>query len=243
MNDNLCCLYPAYGAMVKALPRNAAQLDGMAEELLVQAVIPFFKQPQTKPVTAQQFNQWFNNLNGLEGLDDLDGFKKKLKKLSKRVVSAHKKVGKALTSKKLIKPFAYAVGAATGTIGLVAKADQLRNQQRKARAQAKAAQADSQEPIYQEPVQPVDFSQSFAPMSQSFMPSTPPDYSAMPQIPQAAPVMPTKPMFDPVTRLQQPTEQGRIVGVNGGAIMDSIKTNPVPWAIGAGVLVLLIAKK
>lgn len=221
MNSNLCCLYPAYGAMVHALPNDAQHLNGLAEELIIQTVIPFFKAAPVKPVTERQFNGWINQLNGLDGLDDLDGLKKKLKKVAKKVVQAHKKVAKALTSKKLARPFAYAIGAATGTIGLVAKAEQM--------------------PVFEQPTfeQP-SFNQGFMPNSApSFMPQSQPQYTPSMSVQQ--PINYTQ----PVQRLEQPDdqEQGRIVGLNTQGIMDSIKANPLPWAVGAGVLVLLVTRR
>jgi hypothetical protein len=157
MNRTLCYCSPAYGAMMHALPRDASALKRMTEKQMFDQASPWVN--RVPPQTEHQLDTWTvkavnptaTGLGDLGDLAELSGLKKKLKKVAKKVTSSvkkvakkvvavHKKVGKALTSKKLAKPFAFVLGAATGTLPAMMKLNTLRE---KVRATKKAAQAQT----------------------------------------------------------------------------------------------------
>lgn len=257
MNEQfLDCL--CYGAMMHALPRNKTALKNLTDEQLKARFMPWMG--KVPPQSEQKLNNWLassinpnttqaHQLADLSELAELDGLGKKLKKLAKKVVAPIKKIAvdplkkafKKLEDNKIVKkiarPLAYAVGAATGTISAVQQLDQARNAAIAAKNESKindqvfeAQQAQITAAFAPEPVQaaPVMTPQA-APIIQSFIPQQP--QSLAPQFSN-----------DRVQRLAPQDEQPRIVGLNTQGIIDHIKQNPVPWAIGAGALLFVMMR-
>lgn len=223
MRRTLCHCSPAYGAMMHALPRDASALKRMTEKQIVDQASPWVNRvpPQTEVKlhawAAKAINPQATGLGDLGDLSELAGLGKKLKKaakkitsgvkkVAKKVVAVHKKVGKALTSKKLAKPFAFVLGAATGTLPAIMKLNKLRDQVRAAKKSAQAqtgmtdaqieaeaeaeaqaqlraeeqAQAQQQAaPVYQAPPAPVyQTQQTFAPVQPQYTQPAAPAYQA-----------------------------------------------------------------
>lgn len=250
------------GAMLHALPVSFSRLKRLSVNDMAARISPWVG--KVPPKNQQHVNAWLahlarrqqrqNIVNGLHGLDELaelDGFRKRLKRAFKKVVDVHKKIGKALTSKKLAKPFAFVLGAATGTLPLMMDINNLRNKMRAGRAaaseaknqaaaeaqaeaeaqqqqQAEQAEYDAQQAAYNAQLQQQQQAQ------RSYQPPQP-SYVSAPQQAQ----------FNPIQRLQPDDgqeDQPRVVGLSAAGIMDHIKANPIPWAIGAGLAVYVVTR-
>lgn len=256
MNRTPCPCSPAYGALMHALPRDAVALKRMTEQQMVDQAAPWVNRvpPQTEVKlhawAAKAINPQATGLGDLGDLAELEGLGKKLKKVAKKVVAVHKKVGKALTSKKLAKPFAIAVGVATGTLPAVMKLNALREKVRAAKkaAQAQTGQSDAQieaeveaqaqaqlraedqaqtqqaAPVYQTQYAA---QQSFAPVQpqyeqpqQTFAPAQADPFTSFNNVQRLAPAD------------DEQAERPKIVGLSAAGIMESIKANPIPWTVG-----------
>lgn len=263
MNEQLLTC-KCYGAMMHALPRNKQQLTAMSEDQITLKTLPFINRVPAK--TEQVLDNWLastinhrpNQLADLSELADLDGIGKKLKKVAKKVAKAHvkvlkapvklaKKAAKSKVIKKIARPLAYAVGAMTGTAAIVAKADQIRTAARKAKAKLKATankyglNEPTEQPQVQEQADPMPMfndtaTSSFMPQS-SFVETSKPDYQNNESIQRF-----NQNYQNPVQRLSQEDEKPKIVGLSANGIMDNIKQNPIPWAVGAGALLLLVMR-
>lgn len=230
-----------YGAMMHALPRNKQKLKKMSDDQIIQKTLPFINRVPAK--TEQDLDNWLvkvvnpyastsSQLADLGELAELDGFGKKLKKLAKKAIAPIKKLAvdplkkvfKKLEDNKIVKkiarPLAYAVGAATGTMSVIQSLDQARS----AAIAGKNADAINDQ-VYQ--AQQAEVTAAFAP----------------PPVQQAAP-LPTyqDAQYGQVQRLAQEDEKPKIVGLSANGIMDNIKQNPIPWAVGAGALLLLVMR-
>lgn len=271
MRRTLCHCSPAYGAIMHALPRDASALKRMTEKQMVDQAAPWVNRvpPQTEVKlhawVAKSINPTATGLSDLGDLSELEGIGKKLKKIAKKIVKAPvklvkaqvkivKKAAKSKVMKKIARPLAYAVGAVTGTIGVVAKADQIRNAALKAKAKMKAQAAEyginseseqsAQQPaaIYQE--QPsFATEQAFAPQYQTQQTFAPVQYPAnVTPIREEQSFVSTQQAQSqannygsPIQRLQpadEQEEQPKIVGISMAGIMESMKTNPIPWTVG-----------
>ena len=239
-----------YGAMMHALPRDKQQLKKMSDAQIIQKSRPFINRVPAK--NEQELDNWLvsvvnpyasnsNQLADLSELAELDGLGKKLKKLAKKAIApikklavdplkkAFKKLEDSSTVKKIARPLAYAIGAATGTISAVQSLDQARSA---AIAGKQAAAINDQ--VYQ--AQQAEVAAAFAPSPvQQAAPL--PTYQPQSLEQQAA-------QYGQVQRLSQDNEQERpqIVGISANGIMDNIKQNPIPWAVGAGALLLLVMR-
>ena len=231
-----------------ALPRNKQQLKKMSDQQIILKSRPFINRVPAK--TEQDLDNWLvksinpnandsNQLADLSELAELEGLGKKLKKVAKKAVApikklavdplkkAFKKLEDSSTIKKIARPLAYAVGAATGTISAVQSLDQARS------AAIAGKQADAiNNQIYQ--AQQAEVAAAFAP---------PPVQQAAP-LPTYQPqsLAPQTAQYGQVQRLAQEDEQPKIVGLSTQGIMDNIKQNPIPWAVGAGALLLLVMR-
>ena len=279
MRRTLCHCSPAYGAIMHALPRDAVALKRMTEQQMINQAAPWVNRvpPQTElkldTWTVQAVNPIAKGLGDLGDLAELEGLKKKLKKVAKKIAKAPiklvkaqvkivKKAAKSKVMKKIARPLAYAVGAVTGTVGVVAKADQIRNAALKAKAKMKAQAAEyginseseqsAAQPaaIYQEqpsfaheqaPAPQYQTQQSFAPVQPQYTQPAAPAYQAPApqyQTQQTFAPAPVDPFanFNNVQRLQpadsEQEEQPKIVGLSAAGIMQSIKANPIPWTVG-----------
>lgn len=266
MNEHLLTCQ-CYGAMMHALPRNKQKLKRMTESEIISKTLPFVN--RVPPKNEQALDNWLaktvnpnantpNQLADLSELAELEGLGRKLKKLAKKIVApikklavdplkkVFKKLEDSSTVKKIVRPLAYVAGVATGTVGLVAAADKARNaaiaakreekinnqvyQAQQAQITEAFAPVPTQEPIYQPQSAPV--SQPNAPI---YQPQSAPVYAQSLAAPQ--------PQYGGVQRLtQDETEQPKIVGISGAGIMENIKKNPIPWALGAGAVVLLLMR-
>lgn len=251
MNEHLLTCQ-CYGAMMHALPRNKQKLKRMTESEIISKTLPFVN--RVPPKNEQALDNWLaktvnpnantpNQLADLSELAELEGLGSKLKKLAKKIVApikklavdplkkVFKKLEDSSTVKKIARPLAYAVGVATGTAGLVAAADKARNAAIDAKNQEKINNQ-----VYQ--AQQAQITEAFAPV-----PTQEPIYQ-----PQSAPVYAQslaapQPQYGGVQRLtQDETEQPKIVGISGAGIVENIKKNPIPWALGAGAVVLLLMR-
>lgn len=241
MNEELLTC-KCYGSMMHALPRDKQKLKKMSDAQIIQKSRPFINRVPAK--TEQDLDNWLvkainpyaensNQLADLSELAELEGLGKKLKKLAKKAIAPLKKTFKKLEDSKIVKkiarPLAFAVGAVTGTVGLVAAADKARNAAIAAKNEGKI---NAQ--IHQ--AQQAEIAAAFAPSPvQQAAPL--PTYQPQSLAPQAA-------QYGQVQRLSQDNEQERpqIVGISANGIMDNIKQNPIPWAIGAGALLLLVMR-
>ncbi len=249
LTENQC-----YGAMMQALPCHAVILLAMPDVDILKRMSKFIGRvpPKSEKAlenwVAKSINKKVNDSSQLADLGELaalDGIGKKLKKLAKKAVEpikklavdplkkVFKKLEDSNTVKKIARPLAYAAGVVTGTVGIVAAADQARNAAVAAKQQSKInnqvydvqqAQIDAALQTAQNDNLPVSYPQGQA--QQSFASSN-----------QLAPQQPT---YSSVQRLAQEEEQPKVVGLNTQAIMDNIKQNPIPWALGGfGVLWLI----
>lgn len=277
MRRTHCPCSPAYGAIMHALPRDASVLKQMTEQQMFAQASPWVNRvpPQTEVKLhawiAKSINPKATGLGDLGDLSELEGIGKKLKKLAKKIVKAPvklvkaqvkivKKAAKSKIVRKLARPLAYAVGAATGTIGIVAKADKIRTAARKVKAKIKAqAQeygltADAEQPAPEQPAAQEPVYQEQDQQQQSFAPEQPvaPQYSTQqsfaPRQQQAAPVYQAPQQtfapaqadpfanFNNVQRLApadgEQDEQPKIVGLSAAGIIENIKAHPIPWTLG-----------
>lgn len=245
-----------YGAMMQALPCHAVILLAMPDlEILkrmskVVGRVPPKNEKALDNWVAKSINQKVTNSSQLADLGELaalEGIGRRLKKLAKKivepikkVVEANKKVFKKLEDskivKKIVRPLAYAVGVATGTVSYVAAADKARNAAIAAKREEKlnnqvydAQQAQIDAALQSAPLPSTDNLQVNSPQSQVQQQFTPSYPLATPQ-----------PHYGGVQRLAQDEPQPQVVGFNTAAIIDNIKQNPIPWAIGGfGVLYLI----
>jgi len=273
MNEQLLTCQ-CYGAMMHVLPRNKQKLKRMSESEIISKTLPFVN--RVPPKTEQALDNWLaktvnpnantpHQLADLSELAELEGLGKKLKKLAKKVVApikklavdplkkVFKKLEDSSTVKKIVRPLAYVAGAVTGTVGLVAAADQARNATIAAKNgekinnqvyQAQQAQikevfaAPVAEPVYQAPAAPVPTPQQTKPTPQQpKKPSHTVAYAGGSSGGQAF-----NDGYGNVQYLPQQQEQPQIVGISGAGIVENIKNNPLPWALGAGALVLLLMR-
>lgn len=172
-------------------------------------------------------------LHGLDALDGSKKWKKRLKRLGKNLkkvaqVAVMTTQGGVKGIKKQVRiarenPKAFltaAVSLATGNPAGLAKAAQQYSQDRAAR---KAGAAEPEAPMTDPETR---YEQAYAaPAARSYAAYAP------------------EPVYGQVTRLPQEEEKPRVVGLNWGGIADSIKANPVPWAVGAGVGLYLITRR
>ena len=89
--------------------------------------------------------------------------------------------------------------------------------------------------VYQ--AQQAQITEAFAPVPTEpmYQPQSAPVYAQSLAAPQ--------PQYGGVQRLtQDETEQPKIVGISGAGIVENIKKNPIPWALGAGAVVLLLMR-
>lgn len=284
MKHTLCCCSPAYGAMMHALPRDASALKRMTEKQIIDQATPWVNRvpPQTEVKlhawAAKAINPDAKGLGDLGDLAELEGFSKRLKKFAKKITSGvkkvakkvvvvHKKAAKALTSKKLLKPFAFAVGAVTGTLPAMMELNKIRDQ---VRAQRKAAQAQTgqtgqtDEQIEAEAkaeaqaqLRAEEQAQAQQQAQQQAAPVYQPQYTTQQSF---APVQPqyqapqkqnfvtaqAEPFanFNNVQRIAPADQEDRlkIVGISRKGIMESIKANPIPWTVGGLSLVFILSR-
>lgn len=236
MNRTLCCCSPAYGAMMHALPRDASALKRMTEQQIFDQASPWVNRvpPQTEVAlhawAAKAISPTAKGLGDLGDLSELAGIGKKLKKVAKKIAKAPiklvkaqvkivKKAAKSSIVKKLARPLAYAVGAATGTIGVVAKADQIRTAARKAKAKMKTQAQEyglttEEQPAPEQPAAPEPVYQDQAPTVQpQYTQSAPapqyqaPQQSFAPVQPQNAPPAPRQTFAPAPVQYEQPQYQ------------------------------------
>lgn len=236
----LACL--CHGAMMHALPRNKNALKKLNDAQIMAKVKPWLG--KVPPQSEKALDNWVassinpqatqaNQLADLSELAELDGLGKKLKKLAKKVVAPIKKVYKKLEDSKIVKkiarPLAYAVGAVTGTVSLVAAADKARNAAISAKNESKinAQIYDAQQ----------------AQITEAFAPQQPPQAAMYnPSYSQPQNLAPQQPQNGQVQRLAQEEERPKVVGLSAQGIIDNIKANPLPWGVGAAALVFLLTR-
>lgn len=193
-------------------------------------------QAAAAPVTPEAPAANWAALHGLDALDGSKKWKKRLKRLKKNL----KKVAafavmptqggiKGISQQvKLVKenPKAFLTAAfslATGNPAGLAKAYGQYQQDR----------AAGTAPAEAEPAPAMDATMAYqAPAAQRL-----PAYAAYTDY------APAPADTGPVTRLAPDEAPGRVVGLNWGGIADSIKANPVPWALGAATGLYLITRR
>lgn len=279
MNQNQYAMCLCHGAMMHALPRNKNTLKRMSNAQILSKIKPYIG--KVPPKSEKSLDNWIastvnpranqaNQLSDLGELAELDGIGKKLKKLAKKIVEpikkitvdplkkVFKKLEDSSTVKKIARPLAYAIGAATGTAELVATADQTRNAAIAAKTQEKINKELAAEAEYIAQAQAADRARTEEEYQAKKRAEARAKEQAQAQTqtkPQAAPSLhtnptnynalePQQPQYGAVQRLSQDEQQvtPQVIGLNTRGIIDSIKNNPLPWGIGAAALLFLVMK-
>ncbi len=192
-------------------------------------------QAAAAPVTPEAPAANWAALHGLDALDGSKKWKKRLKRLKKnlKIVAAFA-VGPTMGGKKGIEEqikfvkknplLVTAAGLFTGNPLLIKAGQELKKRKDAGKTTA---------PAEAEPAPAMDATMAYqAPAAQRL-----PAYAAL------ADYAPTTADTGPVTRLAPDEAPGRVVGLNWGGIADSIKANPVPWALGAATGLYLITRR